>query len=206
MQTIYSILTNSSYDWDDIWEALALSTGVMAVLGIIFLIVFIFVAIIYVMQSLGLYKMAKKVGYSRAWLAWIPYANTWLMFNLPTKEYRVLAINKVIPSRNVAFWIYLAITIGGSYVVSIFGVIPYLGALIVFIGEIALCVAGVFMIYPMYKDLFLLYYADSSAQGYAIACTICTYLAPIVPAILMLITSSRAPREIQIEEKQTVDY
>ncbi len=194
-------LTSNSFDPDDIWEALALSTGIIAVVGIILLIVFIFVAAIYVLQSLGLYKMAKKVGYSKAWLAWIPYANHWLMFNLPTKEYRVLAINKVIPSRNVAFWIWLAISLGGSYIIGIFGVIPYLGAIIVFIGEIAIVVANIFMIFPMYKDLFLLYYTDSSAQGYAIASTICTYIAPIVPAILMLITSAKAPREIQIEAK-----
>lgn len=201
MQIIYSVLTNYSYDPDDIREALVLSSGIIAIIAIVFLIAFIFAACIYVIQSLGLYRMAKKVGYSKAWLAWIPYAHQWLMFNLPTKEYRVLAINKVIPSRNVAFWIWLAISLGGSYIISIFGVIPYLGALIVFIGEIAICVANIFMIFPMYKDLFLLYYTDSSAQGYAIASTICIFIAPIVPAILMLITSAKAPREIQIEAK-----
>lgn len=192
-------MVNYSYESENIWEALALSTGIIAIIGIVLLIVFIIIAAMYVIQSLGLYKMAKKVGYSKAWLAWIPYANTWLMFNLPTKEYRVLAINKVIPSRNVAFWIWLAISLGGSYVAGIFGVIPYLGAVIAVLISIAVCVANVFMVFPMYKDLFLLYYVDSSAQGYAIACTICSYLAPIVPAILMLITSSRAPREIQVD-------
>jgi hypothetical protein len=188
-----------SFDPDDIWSALAVSTGVFAILAVILIIVLIIAAAFYVLKSIGLYKMAKKVGYSKAWLAWIPYASTWLMFNLPTKEYRVLALNKVIPSRNVAFWIWLAISVGGSYAVSILGVIPYLGVILLPLGELAVLAATIFMIYPMYRDLFLLYYTESSAQGYAIASTICNYIAPIVPPILMLITASKAPREIQVD-------
>jgi hypothetical protein len=73
-----------SFDPDDIWSALAVSTGVFAILAVILIIVLIIAAAFYVLKSIGLYKMAKKVGYSKAWLAWIPYASTWLMFNLPT--------------------------------------------------------------------------------------------------------------------------
>ncbi len=183
---------------DEDWEALLLSSGILAFVGVILIVVLGLLVVNYVIRCLGLYKMAKKVGSSKAWMAWIPYVNMWLMFNLPTKEYRVLAINKVI-NRNAAFWIYLGISLVATSVIAVFGVIPYLGAIIVFLGDIAVCVAQVFMLYPMYKDLFLLYHLDSSAQGYAIASTIFSFFLPIVPSILMLITSAKAPREIQIE-------
>ena len=176
---------------------------IMAVSVIAALLIFIVVIATYIAQAWGLYQMAKKVGYRKSWLAWIPYANHWLMFNLPTKEYKVLALNKVL-NRNKAFWIYIAITVGGAYVMAAIGMIPYIGQLIAVLGRLVILVATIFMIFPMYKDMFLMYYEDSNAQGYAIASTIGAFVAPILPALLMVFTSGKTPREYVVDNDGTV--
>lgn len=188
-------------DWGEFLDVLRLSSGVMVAILAILGVLLLFGIIMYVFESYALFKLAKAVGHNRAWLAWIPYAKNWLMFNLPTKEYKVLAINKVIPSRTVAFWIYIGISVLGSRIMSIFNAIPYIGPFIACIGYLAILVAFIFMIYPMYKDIYLMFYNESVAQSYTLVSVICSFFAPIIPAILMFITSSKAPREIVVESE-----
>ena len=185
----------------------SLDSGVIATIMAVTIVAAVLIAIVslatYIVQAWGLYQMAKKVGYRKAWLAWIPYANHWLMFNLPTKEYKVLAVNKIL-SRNLAFWIYIAISVGGGYLMAIIGAIPYIGQFIAVLGRLVILVATIFMIFPMYKDMFLMYYEDSNAQGYAIASTIGAFVAPILPALLMVFTSGKTPREYVVDNDGTV--
>lgn len=185
----------------------SMDSSVVATIVAVSIVATVLIAIValatYIAQAWGLYQMAKKVGYRKSWLAWIPYANHWLMFNLPTKEYKVLAINKVL-NRNKAFWIYIAITVGGAYVMTAIGMIPYIGQLIGGLGRLVILVATIFMIFPMYKDMFLMYYKDSNAQGYAIASTIGAFVAPILPALLMVFTSGKTPREYVVDNDGTV--
>lgn len=185
----------------------SLDSGVIATIMAVTIVAAVLIAIVslatYIVQAWGLYQMAKKVGYRKAWLAWIPYANHWLMFNLPTKEYKVLAVNKIL-SRNLAFWIYIAISVGGGYLMAIIGAIPYIGQFIAVLGRLVILVATIFMLFPMYKDMFLMYYEDSNAQGYAIASTIGAFVAPILPALLMVFTSGKTPREYVVDNDGTV--
>lgn len=194
--------------FDDIADVFRnLDSGIVATIMAVIIIAVVLITLIsiatYIVQAWGLYQMAKKVGCRRSWLAWIPYANYWLMFNLPTKEYKVLAVNKVL-NRKTAFWIYLAVTVGGTMIIGVIGLIPYIGQLIATLGRLVILAATIFFIFPMYKDMFLMYYEDSNAQGYAIASTIGAFLAPILPALLMVFTSGKAPREYVVDNDGTV--
>lgn len=144
--------------------------------------------------------MAKKLGYEKAWLAWIPFANIWLMFNLPKNEYRVLALKKVIPDRSNAFWIFIAIQYGVDLVMTILKVIPiikYVAMVISPILGVATTVAYVFMGYPLYYDLYRLFLPEGTAKAFTIASVVGALLVPIVPPILMFIASGKEPIEVE---------
>lgn len=51
----------------------------LAVLGIIYLAVFICVILDYVFRSIALHKIAKRREIAKPWLAWIPFANYWII-------------------------------------------------------------------------------------------------------------------------------
>lgn len=183
-------------DMEDAFESLFSSTMFLSIFLIIFLIVFVVLAVLYILNSIGLYRMAKKVGNDKAWLAWIPIASTWLMFTLSDSEYRVLAINKVISDRSTAFWIFIAIQYGTSIAVSVLAAIPFVNMIVSllspFIGIVTMLVY-IFMMFPVYKSLYEMFLPESSAQNYAIASIICNYFVPIVTPILMLIVSGKEP-------------
>ncbi len=179
------------YGNSDIEDILS-STAMLTIIFVIFSIAFLVIAAIYVLNGIGLYRMAKKVGHDKAWLAWIPFANVWLMFTLPDSEYRVLAINKVI-DRSTAFWIYIAISLGGNIVVSALSVIPFIGWILTLVSPLVVLLVYIFMMFPVYKSLYAMFLPEASAQNYAIASIICAYLMPIVTPILMLIVSGKEP-------------
>lgn len=54
--------------------------GVFAVIyGVIFLVSLAFSAVTYILQSLGLYTVAKRRGINNPWLAWLPIGNVWIL-------------------------------------------------------------------------------------------------------------------------------
>lgn len=96
---------------NDVW------IGILILIGICIFITFLFLMLafacsFYVLQSIGLYKMAKKLGHDSPWLAWIPFANIYLMFILPKHSFEPLIIKTEIISRVNAFWIYMGVTFG----------------------------------------------------------------------------------------------
>lgn len=192
----------SNSDLEDILDVIFGSAAVMSVVILILVIIAVWAAGIYVLKSIGLYRMAKKLNHDKAWLAWIPYAKIWLMFDLPRTEYRVLAINKVIDNRTNAFWIYIAIQYGTNIAISILSIIPLVGTFISCFSvlvKIALVVAYIFMMYPAYKDLYDMFLPESSAKGYAVTSIICNYVMGIVTPILMLIASGKDPIEVETD-------
>jgi hypothetical protein len=53
--------------------------GAIGIMIIIFILVFLLIFVpIYVYSALALSKIAKRLKYSKPWLAWIPIANMWL--------------------------------------------------------------------------------------------------------------------------------
>ena len=58
--------------WDDIGYILLFYFGFWIVLMLISIVM-------YVLQSIGLYKTAKRRGIHNAWLSWLPVGCTWII-------------------------------------------------------------------------------------------------------------------------------
>lgn len=141
------------------------------------------ILIVYILSAIALYRMAMKFHYPYAWLAWIPLASTYLMFVLPVKKYKVLAINKEFERQN-AFWIYLGCAAGCM----ILSFIPIINVL----AGIALIIVMIFFQYPLMKDLYALFVDDSTAKTYSI-------LSLVIPGsaiIFLLIMAGKEPRDL----------
>lgn len=179
-------------------ELLAVST--VSVIFLVMMGIALLVGVgMYVLNSIGLYRMAKKIGHESAWLAWIPIAQFWLLFVLPDQEFKVLVFNKVIRDRSNAFWIYFAITFGVPFVLSILMAIPILGYVVMlfsWIIEIGVIFFLVCFLYPAYADLYRMFVPDSNVKVFAILSIVIQFAAPI----LMLVASGkplRSPTEIE---------
>lgn len=197
---------SSSFNPSDLSEFLAVST-----VSIFFLIVIGIVALIvigtYVFCSIGLYRIAIKVGHESAWLAWIPFAQTWLLFNIPDQEFKVLIVNKVVQSRSNAFWIFIAINFGVPLVVGVLSplaAIPLLNILIFMISSlvnIAMVVFRVCFLYPAYADLYKMFFEDSNSTVFAIL----SMFIPLAAPILLIVASGKPLRPItEIEQPYNV--
>lgn len=188
----------SNSDVESLVEGLVASGMMIMVIAIIGIMLLLSIAV-YVLQAVALYKMANKLGHQYPWMAWIPYANTYLLFTLPDKKLKVLAFNKEV-DRTTGFWIWLAITLGGSVIQGIFSaftVIPVIGPIIVSLVPIAIMVARIFISYSAYKDLYEMFVDESQATPFAIV----SIIVPITSVVFLLIASSKNPKPVvQVEE------
>lgn len=188
------------YDFED-WMGTLVASGLLIFVIVALGIVLLISILIYVLRSIALYKMAKKMGHPSPWLAWIPYANTYLMFVLPEKPLRVLAINTELKQRSTGFFIWLAITLGSGVIASILSMVPFVGALIASILPLLETIALIFLLYPMYYDLFSLFVEDTQAKVFAIV----GMLVPVTVFIFLLIASSKEPHPV-VEIEGTGNY
>ena len=70
------------------------------ILGI-YLLIFAFLILSYVLQSVGLYAIAKHRGIKNPWLAWIPVGNMWIMGSI-SDQYQYVVKGRV---RNRRKWL-----------------------------------------------------------------------------------------------------
>ena len=88
------------YEWLQRWdepisqEVLPFVLGVLIVLLVVCVALFIFLIVAYILESLGLYTIAKRRGMLHPWLAWIPYGNVWLIGSL-SDQYQNVAKGRV---------------------------------------------------------------------------------------------------------------
>lgn len=133
-------------------------------IAFIYLILFALLIAQYIISSLAIQKLANKNGVSNSWLAWIPYASSWLVGAI-TDEY---------DSRNgmERNWkkLLLVLTIAGTGVVTV-GYFFYIIIVILGSATAAPAVMGVGMIL-FYLVIFVGAYI-SSARGFCYA--ICIY-------------------------------
>lgn len=185
----------SNSDVESLVEGLVASGALIMVIAIIGIMLLLSIAV-YVLQAVALYKMANKLGHQYPWMAWIPYANTYLLFTLPDKKLRILAFNKDI-DRVTGFWIWLALNLGGTVIQGIVSVIPVIGTFIATLLPFAILVANIFITYAMYKDLYEMFVDESQATPFAIV----SIIVPITSVVFLLIASSKNPKPVvQVEE------
>lgn len=169
-----------------------IEVGVGVLVRFIISIIFLPFIVLYILGAVGLYRMARKLGYGSPWLAWIPIANLYLMFILPGKPFRVLALNKVIEKRENAFWIFVAVAIAKRVLE---GILEFPGGRLFFLADDAVGIVWlvflIFFLYPLYKHLFSLFVTEHRAVVFSVLSLILPFLLPI----FLLAASSKTPRD-----------
>lgn len=92
-----------------------MGTGISEVLGILLIVygvialLFLAFAIVsYVLHSVGMYSLAKRRGIRKAWLAWIPIGNMWILGSI-SDQYQYVAKGKIRNTRKVLLAVMIAI-------------------------------------------------------------------------------------------------
>ena len=60
--------------------------GLLGIFLVAYFAIFAFAILCYVLESLGLYTIAKRRGLNNPWLAWIPVGNTWILGLIGDKD------------------------------------------------------------------------------------------------------------------------
>lgn len=114
--------------------------AILAIWGFIIFLFSVLGIILYVLASIGLYKLAFNQKIENPWLAWIPVANMYilgkLIKNLKIDTFEIPSIELVLPL--------------GLFAVMIFGHIPLIGWLIS-IAYTVLCILSLYKLYKMYR-------------------------------------------------------
>lgn len=114
--------------------------ALLALWGFIALIFFIVALVLYILASLGLYKLASNRRMENPWLAWVPIGNLYvlgkLIKTLKIDTFEIPSIELVLPI--------------GSVVAAILGNVPLIGW-IVSIAYLVLCILAFYKLYKMYR-------------------------------------------------------
>lgn len=158
--------------------------GVMLMAAIIGAIIsavvsFITTLIIWLVEAFPTYKLAKKVGCNKAFLAWIPIlGNYFRMYVLVTMvedtPFELFGGKIKIENRSLSFWLYVAISYFGvaliTALVSLLTVIPVIGTVIGSISSLLYLLPPVvtgLMEYVYLKDVLDLFKEDKKSNSTA---------------------------------------
>ena len=81
--------------------------GMMIFLLVFYLIAMVVSIVMYVLQSVSLYSIAKRRGIHHPWLAWIPIGDAWIVGSI-SDQYQYVAKAKVRNRRKVLVGLYIA--------------------------------------------------------------------------------------------------
>lgn len=111
-----------------------------AFLGAFALVAFIIAIVMYVLMSLGLYKLAQNADIENPWLAWIPIANLYILAKL-VKTVKLGTFE--IPSLEIVLPV-------GCIVAAALGGIPVIGW-IVYVAYLVLFVLVLYKLFSIYR-------------------------------------------------------
>ncbi len=169
-----------------------LGLSIVGIYLVVMVVLLIMVVASYLLSAYPIYKMAKKMGRDNPWLAWIPIANTYMMFVIPEKPYDVFNGKIHFEDRSRAFLIWLAIVYGGSAIVgmaSVVNAIPIIGALIYGVIYMLYIALTYIAKYVMYKDIYDTFMPDQNNVAFGVL----TVLIPIVGIVMLWVASSKEP-------------
>ena len=184
---------NNAFSYDDlaVW-------AVFAMYGIFWLVIVLGMIIHHFFMAVPLYIMADKAGYAYPFLAFIPFANYYLMHILPIKEYNFIGIFKTYERKN-GFLIYMLVKWIAPFAIgaigSIFTIVPLLGYLVGLVLQLvnmAAIVAGYIAKAIVMIDLMDLY-MKKDEKGLAIFLGIISLFVPIVFPITCVILCTKEP-------------
>lgn len=144
--------------------AVGVATGILL---IVWCLAMGFSLVMYVLNAVGLYRIAKRRGIHHAWLAWVPIGCNWLLGSI-SDHYQYVAKQKVTSKRKIL--LILSLCLIGCLFVLAGGVVAIVVAagssmnasialgvvllLIAYLGMMGLAVAITVFCYIAYYDLF----------------------------------------------------
>ena len=157
---------------------------------------FIAVIVHHFLLAIPLYIMADKAGYAYPILAYIPFANYYLIHIIPMREYNFIGLYKTYERRN-GFLIYLASTYIAPFVMFVLCagimVIPIISYLFTFVSPVvSLALTAIMYISRtiMVKDLVNTYIDD---KGISIVLGIISCFVPLVLPISVIFLCTKEP-------------
>ncbi len=180
-------------------------TLLITILAII-AVVSVALLVAYVINSLGLYRIAKQLGVDQAFLAWIPYANYFLLGKV-VEKCDARNGNRVRPWGLIVLLSMIGATLIGAVLggaSSIFSIIPLIGLIISVLASMlsmALSAATLALDCICRWKIYGEYYSDTAK----IVLVIVGALFSIQP-IITLITSFRQPKDAQSAPIDNVEY
>ena len=107
----------------DIFGGAVGMAGVFAAIALVFyLLMFAYAIVCYILQSLGIYAIAKRRGIQNPWLCWLPVGDIWIMGSI-SDQYQYIAKGKVRNRRKVL----LGMAIAGCCAGVLMGVLAFVG-------------------------------------------------------------------------------
>lgn len=144
--------------------AVGVATGILL---IVWCLAMGFSIVMYVLNAVGLYRIAKRRGIHHAWLAWVPIGSNWLLGSI-SDHYQYVAKQKVTSKRKIL--LILSLCLIGCLFVLAGGVVAIVVAagssmnasialgvvllLIAYLGMMGLAIAVTVFCYIAYYDLF----------------------------------------------------
>lgn len=173
MTQVYPYGDYYNYEYSAVPEdAFGIAGAILGVVLVMYLLLFAFMIAVYVLQSLGFYKIAKRRGIHNSWLAWLPVGNMWILGSI-SDQYQYVAKGKVRSRRKVLMGLMIAmyalmIPVFAGFGALITGIISeysYAGAdlmagagtMIAVLGYLAMLVIGIIATVFQYIALYDLY-------------------------------------------------
>lgn len=105
-----------SYQYDGAASAVAgVGSFFLVFVLLIYLVTFGLSIASYVLNSLGMYTIAKRRGIHNPWLAWVPVGNVWLLGSI-SDQYQYVAKGNVRKRRKVLLGLNIAVAVGAVLV------------------------------------------------------------------------------------------
>ena len=190
----------------------------MLVLMIVYLVMLgfalIFAAAVYVLQSLGIYTIAKRRCIHHSWLAWVPVANMWVLGSI-SDQYQFVAKGKIRNRRKVllglligvyvfmaAFFVmFLTSALNGNLTMEIPGSFAFAatvsGSMIVYMIAWVLSVIATVFMYIAYYNLFASC-SPNNAVLFLVLSIFFNILLPIFVFVCRKKDEGMPPRKVQI--------
>ena len=145
--------------------AVGVATGILL---IVWCLAMGFSIVMYVLNAVGLYRIAKRRGIHHAWLAWVPIGSNWLLGSI-SDHYQYVAKQKVTSKRKVLLILSLILVaclfvLAGGVVALVLATEGMAGdaamvlavalMLIAYLGMLGLAIAITVFCYIAYYDLF----------------------------------------------------
>lgn len=155
----------------------------IAIIGMIFIPLILVMLISFLLPAFALYRHAKTAGYDKPWLAFIPFAQTYLEYVLPRRRFKALFIDTH-EREKVALIVILVSTFGTSVIAGL-NLIPAFGQIL----DLALTLFLVAMNWRKMYDYLCTFVDEKDAMTFSVI----GVFVPIVYAVYLIVIREKEP-------------